>query len=448
MDVVDAELVYEPTAPPRVRCSVCARTSSDRGMVGRTCMDGSPPCRGRWIGIPKQPGQEVAGRIVADARAVDRRADAELDTSSGLRRAVAPDERPLTAAARELVKGGRPESTRVRYRKAWDPYESWCEAIPLASLPSAESTMIEYLTEWKQLPVHVRCAGGRQQNGEECEGHRPSPRTMWIWYSAVRYYHRKGRPAYAWFGGEDLADAMKGYTLEMKARGYKPNKAPRAYPENVMAMVDAMDLTNPRHLMDRAVILTNWYTAARASDLATYRITDVTITPRDLIKLSLSKSKTNHGEDDELRVIHPNRADIRYDGVTAVDAWITWLRDTHQITNGGLFRRWTRPGAKSGQSVLCRGKYDALDYELSGTALSDIVKTWAVRVGLPDGEYFTCHSLRRGRASHLRELKVDMLAIARAHGWADNGSLKEYMTEADLESLESATAMGMLAGVL
>lgn len=432
-DVVDAEVVAGTAV---LRCSLCSRPTADGGLIGKQCRDGTPPCRGRMVGEPPTVGvvARVAGVIA------ERRDDYRHSPAS------APDERPLTASAMGLVMKGIPAKTQETYENQWNRFSAWCEVQQLAARPAAQSTMIQYLDEWRPLPVHNRCAGGRQEDGTPCTGHRPSPSTMWAWYSAVRFYHSMPEPPFAWYGGKRLAIAMKGYAKELtEDLGWTPNRAPRAYPEHVMAMVDALDLTDPRAVRDRAVILLGWYTAARASDVGTYRIADVEITPRDVAKLTLRSSKTNTdvGLKTELRVLHPNPL-AAYDPVTAVEAWIAMMRDRWNVRQGALFRPLTKPGPKSGLPALLRGARDATGYRMSSVSISEIITDRAVDAGIPTGEYFTMHSLRRGRASHLRELGYDRLSIARSFGWAPNGSINTYMEEAEAESKESPTAGGLL----
>jgi integrase len=345
---------------------------------------------------------------------------------------VHPDEQPLSPGAQELVAGGIPATTRATYRNAWGWHTAFCEERDLEAVPCAESTMLELIEAWRSLPVHNRCTGGRQANGEPCHGHRPAPSSLWVWYSAVRLAHSLPTPPWPWYGGKRLALAMKHYSEEMRLRlGWKPNKAPRAWPEHVMAMVDALDLDDEKDVRDRAILLTNWRTGGRASDLGTYRITDVAFTPLG-VDLTLVASKTNKavGKKEERRVLRPHPDGPRYCAVTALQAWVHLLRERHGITQGALFRPYTKPGPKTGRRTLLRGHRDELGYRMDGVSLSSVIQECAERAGVPDAEYFTCHSLRRGRATHLRMLGVDSLAIGRALGWAGLPP-KEYMEEAE-----------------
>jgi integrase len=381
--------------------------------------------------------------VPVEGQIVETRPVRQAATRAG-RDATAPDERPLSPGAQRLVVAGVPSSTLETYQRAWKPYDAWCEANDLDSRPSAESTMIEYLHSWESLPVHNRCVGGLRPDGARCEGHRPAPSSMWIWYSAVRFYHSMATPTFGWYGGKKLALAMKAYREEMTLLlGWVPNKAPRAWPEHVMAMVDALDLDNPKDVRDRAQLLMGWFTGARASDLSTYRIGDAAFTPRG-VDLTLRASKTNKavGKVTERRVLRPNTTEPRYCPVTALDAWIRLLRTEYGVTQGALFRPFSKQrGDKYG--TLLRGDRDAISYRMTSVAISDVVKDHAVRAGVPDGEYMTQHSFRRGRASHLRSLGVDSLAIGRALGWAGLPP-KEYLEEAEAFDDAAPAALGML----
>jgi hypothetical protein len=345
----------------------------------------------------------------------------------------------LPPTARALVIEGIPKNTLETYTKAWVPFRAWCEEHHRTFAPVSEATMITYLDSWRSLPVHVKCRGGRQLNGEKCTGHRPSPSAMWIWYSAVKFYHRVGSPPLPWETGESLARAMIGYaSFMMNEADWAPDKAPRAYEVDVKRMVDVLDLSKPKHLRDRAIILVGFYTAARASDLATYRLSDVEHFPRG-IRLRLRRSKTNKniGKKVEYRRVFANEEHPQYCGVEALHSYLDWLRG-QGILEGAIFRPFNRWGQ------LVRGKADAIDYRMDTTSISEAVKDAAVLAGVPAAEDFTQHSLRRGRASQQRDKKVDALDIARAYGWVPGGAINEYLDEADWEADDAPGAVGLL----
>lgn len=349
-----------------------------------------------------------------------------------------------------LVMEGIPANTRETYQRAWKPYDAWCEGQRLSSRPSAQSTMIHWIDRLDAMPVHNRCSGGRQANGEKCDGHRPAPASLWIWYSAVRMAHSIVEPPLPWFGGKRLAKAMKRY-CEKSANelGWEPNQAPRAWPQHVMAMVDALDLDDPADVRDWALLTANWATAGRASDLARYRLGDLTFTPDGLVNMLLRSSKANKepGRKVEYRVLHPDRTNPRYCPVVAMRRYVfDVLRDGYGVQQGALFRPFNRPGEVSGKTALLRGHRDDPAYKMASVSLSDIVKGCAVEAGVEQGRWFTCHSLRRGRATHLRQLGFDRLSIARTFGWSPNSpALNVYFEEAEASSPESPAAAALTA---
>lgn len=365
----------------------------------------------------------------------------------------APDERPLSPGAMRLILAGIPPRTRETYEHAWRPYDAWCEAQGLNSRPSAESTMLHWIDRVSALPVHNRCAGGRQANGEKCGGHRPAPSTLWIWYSAVRFYHSMPAPPFAWFGGKRLALAMKGFCDDAVNRlGWEPNQAPRAWPQHVMAMADAIDLDDPAGVRDWALILANWATAGRASDLSRYRTGDLTFTPDGLVNMVLRSSKTNKetGKKIEYRVLHPDPDPDRwrYCPVTAMRRYVyDVLRDGYGVRQGALFRPFVnQPGSVTGLRGLLRGHRDDPSYRMASVSLSGIVQSRAVEAGIDGGEFYTCHSLRRGRATDCRRRGFDRLSIARAFGWNPNSpSLNVYFEEAEASSSESPASVTLTA---
>jgi len=345
----------------------------------------------------------------------------------------------LPASARELIVKGVPANTLRSYSAAWRPFRLWCQNRQRGFAPVSENTMISYLDEWRGRPMH--------HNRCKCRHHRPAPSTMWLWYAAVRFYHRVGSPPLPWECGENLTRAMIGYSLEMVESGWTPARAPRAFPTDVTRMVDALDLSEPKYLRDRAIILTNFYTAGRSADLGTYRLADVEHFPRG-IRLVLRMSKTNRrpGKKIESREVFENSLRPQYCGVEAIHAWTDWLR-CQGVTSGALFRPFSKPHYKAGErkaGVLLRGHRDGEAYRMDGTSLSEVIQDAAIRAELPNAEQYTCHSLRRGRATQQRELGGDPLDIARAYGWAPNGAINVYLEEAEREAPTAVGAQGLL----
>jgi integrase len=335
----------------------------------------------------------------------------------------------LPPTARELIIKGIPPTTLKAYAWQWHLFRSWCEARGRTFAPVRQNTMIAYLDHWRPRPVHTRCV---------CREHRPSPSTMWVWYSAVRFYHAVGEPPLPWEMGENLSRAMKGYAEEMVELGWEPSKAPRAYDGDVTRMIDGLDLGTGQGLRDRAIILTNFYTAARASDLATYRIGDVASVPKG-IEFTLRMSKTNKqvGRKVEKRRMFTNTSHPQYCGVVAVTEWRAWLAG-QGITGGALFRPFNRWGQ------LARGAADQPSYRMESVNITRAVSRAAIAAGLDNADRYTSHSLRRGRATQQRELGIDPIEIARAYGWVPGGAILAYLEEAEGWSASAPGSVGAL----
>lgn len=323
--------------------------------------------------------------------------------------------------ALDLVRKGVPENTWLAYRKQLIMFGDWCSRERRTAAPVTEATMLSYLKYLRGLPL----AGTVEQDPDEPKiRYRPAPSTVWIWYSAVRFIHAIGRPPLAWECGKQLSLALDGYTKEMWELGWRPRSAPRAFPDSVRRMVDKCDRDTPTGKRDAAILLLGFHTAARASDLATYRIRDVTFTPKG-VDMLLTKSKNLKPGETRTTAVFSNDEHPQYCPVLALREWLEWLGSQKEAD-----RTWAlfRPIDKYGSKVRARSRGSG--YSMSSTSISEVVQKYAKLAGL--GEDYTMHSLRRGYATWLREMGKDPLSIARAFGWAPGGrSINAYLEEAD-----------------
>lgn len=387
----------------------------------------------------------------------------------------------LPPDAQDLVMRGKARATIDAYKMGVGWWINWARDNHVTVFPAPQESMIRFLKDWERLPVHVGCAGPRKRKNEDeddedpkrprCKGHRPSPSAVWTWYSGLKWIHGLGSPPMEWMGGSMLTDAIAGYISQMKDDGWRPTKAPRAFPAQVKAMVDAIDhapeladvrsgLMPARKDFLRALILMCWYTGGRASDLARYRISDVGYFPRG-IQLTLAKSKAHQSDrTEEYRTIFRDADNPQYDGVLAVERLITRLRENN-VTTGALLR----PFHKSG--TLVTGSPDGLAYMMDVTGLSRNVRLAAMLAIAPDDERepchaecpckmwprephirnwqkFTIHSFRRGRLQRLLEEGADIWDVEEELGWAHGGASKSYRAEVNRQRETAANALGML----
>jgi integrase len=376
----------------------------------------------------------------------------------------------LTPSARRLIMRGKSPHTIKAYMQAFGWWVKFARPNHLTIMPAPQNGMIRMLDWWETFPVHSGCTGKKQQDGTPCTGHRPSPSAVWIWFSSMKWFHGLGEPPQPWNGGIKLTDAIAGYIAQMKDEGWRRTSAPRAYPEHVRAMVDALDLMGDepppgwdsrgdddddddkpvwfapaRRDMLRALVLCGFYTGGRASDLARYRLHDVGRFPGGLqLTLARSKGGGRGNRNEEFRTVFSDLDQPQYCGVLALERWMERERAAG-ITQGALFR----PVHKSG--TIVRGGTDAVSYMADVTGLSRAVRlvakaAWQLsgKTILQDWPTFTIHSLRRGRVQQLLEADADVYDVETELGWAHGGAVKFYRAEVARQDTTAANARGML----
>lgn len=334
----------------------------------------------------------------------------------------------VTADALRLIRKGMPANTWDAYRSALILFGDWCGNTKRTAAPVSEETMLSYLGHLSRLPL-----AGSDHYDRECERAgkkvraRPAPSSVWVWYSAVRFIHAIGRPPLPWECGKQLSLALDGYTTDMLELGWRPKSAPRAYPDDVRRMVDKCDRDTITGKRDAAILLAGFHTAARAADLAAYRIRDVTFTPRGADFLLTSSKTLKPGETRTTAVFSHVGEDgytPDYDPALAVRELLEMMGGLKEANPAwALFRPIDRHDTRF--RVKSRGP----GYKMSSTSITEVVQKYALLAGL--GENYTMHSLRRGFATWLRELGGDPLSIARAYGWTPGGSINVYLEEAD-----------------
>lgn len=390
----------------------------------------------------------------------------------------------LPPSARKLILRGKSPHTIKAYMQGMGWWVKFAKANGLTVMPAPQNGMIRQLDWWETFPVHVGCTGVKQKSGQPCEGHRPSPSAVWIWFSGLKWFHGLGEPPAPWNGGVKLMDAIAGYIEQMKDEGWRVTQAPRAFPVDVRLMVDALNAMGDepppgwdegglsadpeyddvpvwfapaRRDMLRALILTTFYTGGRASDLARYRIDDFTRFPPAPatetapanpggIELTLARQKGSRrgSRTEERRTVFHDLENPTYDGVLGLERWVARL-NAAGIFQGAMFR----PVHKSG--TIVRGAPDSLAYKADVSGLSRAVRwvakaAWqlSAKTQVQNWRDFSIHSLRRGRVQQLLEAGVDVWDIETELGWAHGGAIKFYRAQVARTSGTAANAQGML----
>lgn len=340
----------------------------------------------------------------------------------------------IPQGALDLIRRGVPENTWLAYRKQLILFGDWCGEQKRTAAPVTEATMLAYLDYLRSLPM-PGTMDRRDENGVR-RRFRPAPSTIGIWHAAVKFIHGIGTPPIPWEPAKKLSLAMGGYEIEMQELGWQPKSAPRAYPDDVRAMVRRCDRDTPNGKRDAAILLNGWNLASRAADLANYRIRDVRRTPQG-VDWTLTKSKTLKPGQTRTTAVRANTEHPEFCPVIALFEWLEWLASQKEADpTWAIFR----PIDRYGKRVRMSSRGPA--YRMSSTSVTEVVQKYALLAGL--GDDYTMHSLRRGFATWLRELGWDVLAIARAYGWSPGGSINVYMEEADRWSPQAPGAGAFL----
>lgn len=201
---------------------------------------------------------------------------------------------------------------------------------------------------------------------------------------------------------------------ERRGRG----KAPAADLDNLHRISEACDDT-PTGRRDRALVLTGFHFASRASEVAGLLLADVTVHPRG-IRVAVVTGKTKRSV--RTVAIPYNDTDP---SLCAARAWQDWL-----AAYGA-----TDPTAPAFPRIDRWGNIGAA---MSADSVTAAVARIAERSGVPIR--WTGHSLRSGLATEGRKNGKDAIVIAHQGGWSPAGkSLAEYMRIAD-EWDDNATA--------
>lgn len=420
-EAVDAEVVDEP---PQARCLLCERTSSDPGVAGKQCRDGTPPCRGRMIAIPgaavpAQRSVAVSDGLVLPAavqKRLDRAAELYDERAAEIARHDPDSRRDPRAAA--YHRQARAESTRRAYLGWIRLWLHFCETTGRRERPAHAATLESFAVFLCNHPI----ARGKNKGAA---GY--SPNSIRQAMSAVRTYHR--------LMGENPPDSMlalgviEGYARTRK-RVDPTNTDGQGVPglrlPSLKRMFEVCDVSTNAGARDRAVLSLGWAMMARRSELAGLDVRDVELT-EDGVKVHVRWSKTDQvgvgrtvpiSWKPELGELCP---------VVCVTRWSEVLGQLG-IVDGGFFRGVDRHDRINGQP----GWAGPNSVRMDPMAVELIIARAAVRASVPDAAKLRGHSLRRGGATDFYEAGADILAIARQGGWGERSPvIFRYIEDVD-----------------
>lgn len=168
---------------------------------------------------------------------------------------------------------------------------------------------------------------------------------------------------------------------------------------------------NTKGLRDRALLLIGFCGAFRRSELVGLNIENTEFTSQGVI-ITLTRSKTDQiGEGRKIGIPYGRG---RICPVKALQKWI----DVLDTQTGAIFRPVTKGGM-------------IMETTLSGSAVSEIVKHYADKIGLDSANY-SGHSLRSGLATSAAMNGVSSWKIRQQTGHKSDTMLSRYIRTGDL----------------
>jgi site-specific recombinase XerD len=289
------------------------------------------------------------------------------------------------AAAVDLAKAEKAQSTRKAYGTDFRIFKAWCEAKGAASLPALPETVAAFLA------------------AEAGQGVKPS--TLGRRVAAIRYAHKLASlptPTDA----EGVKATVRG--IRRTFGGAKVKKAPA-----VAAKVKGMVATAPEGLAglrDRALLLLGFAGAFRRSELVALDVADIEQTDEGL-RVTIRRAKTDQ------EGLGRTLAIARGDTACPVKAVAVWL-GAAGITSGPLFRPIDKAGT-------------VRDRRLTDRSVANIVKEYAGRAGF-DASTFSGHSLRAGFLTSAAGNGASIFKMMDVSGHRSVETLRGYVRDAEL----------------
>ncbi len=230
-----------------------------------------------------------------------------------------------------------------------------------------------------------------------------------------------GRPQYGYVpptAHPDVHAALRGYRRRWLEAGHRPDTAFPLTPEQLSAMVAALDLRTPMGLRDAALLTVGYDGGFRVSELCAMNIEDLEWTVEELI-VHVPMSKTDQSGEGDIVVLMahpPEHADTC--PVRMVDRWLYRMAEAG-FTTGPVFRvvRYGGPGPADPDRPRS-GK--VVDMRVGGPKVEDILAHTSRDAGLHQGarrRHIVPHSLRAGSATAAAVAGADVPEIAEHYRW-------------------------------
>ncbi|MFI6756238.1 site-specific integrase [Rhodococcus coprophilus] len=349
---------------------------------------------------------------------------------------LAAESAALVSRAVEVSKS---ENTRRAYVSDWRRFERWCSAQGHQVLPADPLVVAAYLAEAAEL---------RDESG----GRMYAPATLTRWVAAIGHRHRAAghtTPGSA----EVVAATLSGIRRTYSAAGDRPPK--RVAPllaEDVVAIVAAARRAaagwsgQVYERRDSALLLMGFAGAFRRSELAGFRVGDITRHRHDGLHVRLRRSKTDQDGAGTTRALPYTDSHCSCPPC----AYLRWLQVVTAFDTGGrpAVIRLLR-SAPDFEGHVCRGAWpQALEKivpvfrsvrrngilsatSLSGAAIHKRIRQRAAAAGYDPVlvDQLGGHSLRAGFVTQAFRNGADAHAIMRQTGHASPVMLEVYARE-------------------
>lgn len=234
------------------------------------------------------------------------------------------------------------------------------------------------------------------------EGLDRSPASIEQAIGLIRGEHRRaGYPDQPY---TDLAlRSLKRHKQQRAAERRGQKQAPPLDQLDLLAMIEAGELASVRGRRDQVLLLFGWMMMARRSELVAVQHRDIGVTA-DGLDIWVPKSKTDQEGEGRTSSLPPQSI-AETDPVRVYAAWRSTLERLARYTDDGPL-------------LWGVGKGDRLTRTpLTDNGVNRIVRTAAVRAGLPDADQYTAHSLRAGGLVDALARGIPPGIAARHGGW-------------------------------
>lgn len=297
-----------------------------------------------------------------------------------------------------------PENTLDTYAKSWRVWERFCETQEFPLLEGSRGALVAY-------------AAWMLREGQQ-DGTGYAPATAKTHLAATTVGLRQRGQTVSKDAVAEARAAIEGLAVRLLKAGERRGRG-----KAVAADVDGLHLIvracppTLTGLRDKALILTGFHFASRASEPAGLLAGDVTLHPRGMV-VSVLTGKTTYSVRD---------AKIPYaqdPTVCPVRAWTAYRQQL--VAEHG--QRWADPSTPAFVGIHRSGK--TITGGMGPDSVTRAIKRISTRAQVPI--VWTGHSLRAGLATEGRKKGKDAVSISRQGGWAPNSrEMLGYMRAAD-----------------